>query len=303
MFNPIEAKKRLVQERIEKSFNNDIEKARKAGDVHPNGKWVWTEYQPGKFDWRGVKKNQKSGSTTAQPSQSAAKPAPRDKIAQNNGFKDYDEMRGYQEYVTAKNLLKKPSTKGDARKEMETQVANYEKDHADVIAARGKKKDDKKVEKKVEKKPEKVFSGKKLTEILDSLDDWEDYDWNNQDLNEKLSNAITNAIKKEGIDENKFNQIAKKYKGLDLVYSDYVSESDNDFDKVLSQVDEWEEDDWFDEKKNDKLMSDIKGLIIKHKMSESDFGKIAKKYQGLDLVYTDYIPKNSDLYKKYNSKK
>lgn len=146
MFNPIDAKRRFVQSQIEKSFDNDIEKARKAGDVHPNGKWVWTEYQPGKFDWRGIKKNQKSGSTTAQPSQSAAKPAPRDEIAQNNGFKDYDEMRGYQEYVTAKNLLKKPSTKGDARKEMETQVADYEKDHADVIkrieAKNGKKKDD-----------------------------------------------------------------------------------------------------------------------------------------------------------------
>ena len=40
--------------------NNDvIEKAvqRKVGDMHPNGKWVWTEYKPGKFDWRPPKKN------------------------------------------------------------------------------------------------------------------------------------------------------------------------------------------------------------------------------------------------------
>lgn len=29
---------------------------RKVGDLHPNGKWVWTEYQPGKFDWRVIKK-------------------------------------------------------------------------------------------------------------------------------------------------------------------------------------------------------------------------------------------------------
>ena len=27
-----------------------IEKASKVGDMHPNGKWVWTEYKPGKFD-------------------------------------------------------------------------------------------------------------------------------------------------------------------------------------------------------------------------------------------------------------
>lgn len=25
------------------------------GEVHPNGKWVWTEYKEGKFDWRGIK--------------------------------------------------------------------------------------------------------------------------------------------------------------------------------------------------------------------------------------------------------
>ena len=25
------------------------------GEVHPNGKWVWTEYKEGKFDWRRIK--------------------------------------------------------------------------------------------------------------------------------------------------------------------------------------------------------------------------------------------------------
>ena len=39
-----------------------FEKAHKVGDVHPNGKWVWTEYKPGKFDWRGIKKGAKGGS-------------------------------------------------------------------------------------------------------------------------------------------------------------------------------------------------------------------------------------------------
>ena len=40
-----------------------IEKAvqRKVGDMHPNGKWVWTEYKPGKFDWRPPKKNASGG--------------------------------------------------------------------------------------------------------------------------------------------------------------------------------------------------------------------------------------------------
>lgn len=42
-----------------------IEKAvsRQVGDIHPNGKWVWTEYKTGKFDWRPIKgkKAQQSG--------------------------------------------------------------------------------------------------------------------------------------------------------------------------------------------------------------------------------------------------
>jgi hypothetical protein len=41
-------------------MNNDyFEKARQAhqvGDIHPNGKWVWKEYAPGKFSWRTIKK-------------------------------------------------------------------------------------------------------------------------------------------------------------------------------------------------------------------------------------------------------
>ena len=41
----------------EKAFDNDIEKAHKVGEVHPNGKWAWTEYSPGKFDWRTIKKS------------------------------------------------------------------------------------------------------------------------------------------------------------------------------------------------------------------------------------------------------
>ena len=67
-----------------------------------------------------------------------------DKAAQAAGFKDYEEMKGWQDYTTAKNLLKKPSMKLKSneayRKELENQVTDYEKDHADVIAARGGKK-------------------------------------------------------------------------------------------------------------------------------------------------------------------
>lgn len=43
-----------------KAEENDIEKAHKVGDIHKNGKWVWTEFQPGKFDWRTIKKKSKT---------------------------------------------------------------------------------------------------------------------------------------------------------------------------------------------------------------------------------------------------
>lgn len=29
--------------------------AHKVGDIHKNGLWSWTEYKPGKFDWRVIK--------------------------------------------------------------------------------------------------------------------------------------------------------------------------------------------------------------------------------------------------------
>lgn len=33
-----------------------FEKAKhQVGNIHPNGKWVWTEYAPGKFDWKSLK--------------------------------------------------------------------------------------------------------------------------------------------------------------------------------------------------------------------------------------------------------
>src|SRR5574344_472282 len=54
---------------IEKAEMSDEEvmKAHQVGDMHPNGKWVWTEYKPGRFDWRplkgrgGVDRNPKKG--------------------------------------------------------------------------------------------------------------------------------------------------------------------------------------------------------------------------------------------------
>lgn len=53
-----EARKNHLMKGFEPTFSasDDIEKARAVGEFHANGKWVWTEYQPGKYDWRTAKK-------------------------------------------------------------------------------------------------------------------------------------------------------------------------------------------------------------------------------------------------------
>lgn len=32
---------------------------KEVGDIHPNGKWIWREYRPGKFDWRTITPEEK----------------------------------------------------------------------------------------------------------------------------------------------------------------------------------------------------------------------------------------------------
>ena len=44
-----------VKNHLSKSAATDLEKGRAVGDIHPtHSNWVWTEYKPGKFDWRTV---------------------------------------------------------------------------------------------------------------------------------------------------------------------------------------------------------------------------------------------------------
>jgi hypothetical protein len=178
MFNPLELKKRFVQSQIEKSFSDEIEKAKyQVGQSHPqHPNWVWTEYAPGKFVWKsrnGRHWKNKGGSSDANNNADS-----RDKVAQKAGFKDYKEMRGYQEYVTAKNLLKKPSmqakTKQAEREALEKQVAKYEKEHADVIKRVAEKKDNvaskdtKSGDKSDKKKADLPFTGlTKHSQVID----------------------------------------------------------------------------------------------------------------------------------------
>ena len=51
-----------VIEKAETSYEEVI-KAHQVGDIHPNGKWVWTEYRPGHFDWRPLKGGSNGGNS------------------------------------------------------------------------------------------------------------------------------------------------------------------------------------------------------------------------------------------------
>lgn len=54
------------------------ETARKVGDVHPNHPtWVWTEYKPGKFDWRTNPADKKQGQRTDKVTTSEKKSEPK----------------------------------------------------------------------------------------------------------------------------------------------------------------------------------------------------------------------------------
>lgn len=54
------------------------ETARKVGDVHPNHPtWIWTEYKPGKFDWRTNPADKKQGQRTDKATTSAKKSEPK----------------------------------------------------------------------------------------------------------------------------------------------------------------------------------------------------------------------------------
>lgn len=70
MFEYILKHRQAVAENIEKSLqigyteSDDFEKAHSVGDVHPNGKWVWTKLPSGKYDWRVIKKTSQGTNKT-----------------------------------------------------------------------------------------------------------------------------------------------------------------------------------------------------------------------------------------------
>lgn len=104
-----------------------IEKAvqRKVGDMHPNGKWVWTEYKPGKFDWRPPKKNASdgtgsgSGSSDTSSGGAAKKTATTTTTAKKGKPMDSQKLVQWAAQTSDDNLLKVANSKnGNAQMRM-----------------------------------------------------------------------------------------------------------------------------------------------------------------------------------------
>src|SRR5574344_342245 len=93
MFEDIQKHRQAVRENIEKSLQigytegEDFEKAHNVGDIHPNGKWVWTQLPSGKFDWRV----RKQGGSSA--------PAASSGSSQSSGEKKFEFSEEYKRLV------------------------------------------------------------------------------------------------------------------------------------------------------------------------------------------------------------
>lgn len=135
-----------------------------------------------------------------------------------------------------------------------------------------------------------------LADILDPLDDWEDDDWNDADKNAELFSQIRSVISKYDMSEDEFRSVAKKYPGLDLVYTDYAPH-----DKVvpiakekirteLKKFDDFSDDDWNDSRKQDVITDKLTFYVRHYNISEDEWNEIVKPYaEGLSgLPYSDF---------------
>ena len=97
-----------------------IEKAvsRKVGDAHPNGKWIWTEYKPGKFDWRPIKNSKQSDSSSSGGDDGAKKTPSKPSASQIAGAKakagkpmNSQQLIDWAQKTSDDNLLKVANSK------------------------------------------------------------------------------------------------------------------------------------------------------------------------------------------------
>lgn len=163
MFEDIQKHRQAVRENIEKSLqigyteSEDFEKAHKVGDVHPNGKWVWTQLPSGKFDWRVIKV--KPQANTGGGSGIMGKTAPKTAVQNNPSLSA--KQQAIQQQMATQSQKKTPKNRVPGGKRI-----NYDDDIVEVYDNKGKK----------------VYAG-----ILDDTPyKDEDYRWNDKDKNYDL---------------------------------------------------------------------------------------------------------------------
>ena len=103
MFEELNQHRAAVAEQIQKACEigftgGELEKAHKVGDIHPNGKWVWTQLPSGRYDWRVIKKTSQPAATGA--GSAAQKTAPQKLSAQSSSksagaIKSWDKLSDF----------------------------------------------------------------------------------------------------------------------------------------------------------------------------------------------------------------
>jgi hypothetical protein len=97
-------------DKTEQPKENTAKTARKVGDVHPkHPTWIWTEYAPGKFDWRTNPKDKKQGQRT---DKTDTKKEPKTKAADKKAAKAKAEIPKKEEkkQLTLEEWLAMPKT-------------------------------------------------------------------------------------------------------------------------------------------------------------------------------------------------
>lgn len=88
---------KATSERKEAASKPQKQRKHNVGDLHPNGKWVWTEYKPGKFDWRGIPKDGKTVKAKAKKSTPKTNKAIKTKVEKKSDDKKIWTMKDFEE--------------------------------------------------------------------------------------------------------------------------------------------------------------------------------------------------------------
>ena len=276
----------MKAEAIAKAFGVDIEKGRH-GVYEDNAEnrrlnRVGQEYGKKAEEKQTASKQPKQGEPTEQQKKTSA--ATMESAAQ--GASDEALKRASQDPKAPEDV------KAAAKKELANRGSGEGKEDAAKDGGEGKKSAD---EKKSESKNINSAAGE-MSKILDPLDDWEDDDWNDADKNAELFSQIRSVISKYDMSEDEFRAIAKKYPGLDLVYTDYaphekvVPIAKSKIRAELNKFDDFSDDDWNDPSKQDAITDKLTFYVRHYNISEEEWNDIVKPYaEGLSgLPYSDF---------------